>query len=116
MTSLDRMIADSLLRVPRSWREALGIPPAQNATRDRVEGMLLGLAIGDALGNTSEGQLPGQRRQKYGEIRHYMPNRYAENRAVGLPSDDSQMAFWTLECLLEKERIVPEHLAEAFSR
>jgi hypothetical protein len=42
---------------------------------DRIEGMLLGLAIGDALGNTTEGQLPSQRRREYGEIRDYLPNR-----------------------------------------
>ena len=30
---------------------------------DRVRGMMLGLAIGDALGNTTESLLPGPRRQ-----------------------------------------------------
>jgi len=63
---------------------------------DRVEGMLFGLAISDALGNTTESQLPATRRQSHGEIRDYLPNRYADGRPVGLPSDDSQMAFWTL--------------------
>src|SRR5262249_37198650 len=29
------------------------------APTDRIEGLLLGLAIGDALGNTTEGLLPG---------------------------------------------------------
>ena len=28
----------------------------------RVEGMMLGLAVGDALGNTTEGMLPAERR------------------------------------------------------
>ncbi len=36
--------------------------PPHVPLRDRVEGMLLGLAIGDALGNASEGLLPGERR------------------------------------------------------
>ena len=31
---------------------------------DRVEGMMLGLAIGDSLGNTSEGLLPAARRRR----------------------------------------------------
>src|SRR4029453_4870504 len=115
VASLNRMIADGVLRVPHNWRESLGTLPATNATRDRIEGMLLGLAIGDSLGKTTEGKLPRQRRQQHGEIRHYVPNWHAANRAVGLPSDDSQMAFWTLECLLSDGRIVPEHLAEAFS-
>jgi len=42
---------------------------------DRVEGMMLGLAVGDALGITTESMLPDSRQQKYGEIRDYLPNR-----------------------------------------
>ncbi len=30
---------------------------------DRIKGMLLGLAMGDALGNTSEGMTPESRRR-----------------------------------------------------
>jgi ADP-ribosyl-[dinitrogen reductase] hydrolase len=77
---------------------------------------MLGLAIGDALGNTSEGQLPSVRRERHGEIRDYLPNWYADNRPVGLPSDDTQMAFWTLEQMLEDGRLDPARLAERFSR
>lgn len=69
MTSIDQMIAQGVPRVPRHWRESLGTPGAVNARRDRLEGMLLGLAIGDALGNTTEAMLPSQRRRQYGEIR-----------------------------------------------
>jgi ADP-ribosyl-[dinitrogen reductase] hydrolase len=82
----------------------------------RVEGMLLGLAIGDALGNTTESQLPATRRQSHGEIRDYLPNRYANGRRMGVPSDDSQMAFWTLEQLQEDNALVPDHLARKFTR
>ncbi len=67
---------------------------------DRVRGMLLGLAIGDALGNTSEGMTPAERREIHGtsrgelpsDIRDYLPNRREDMRAVGLPSDDTQLA------------------------
>jgi ADP-ribosyl-[dinitrogen reductase] hydrolase len=77
--------------------------------------MMLGLAIGDALGNTSEGMNPAERRRHYGEIRDYLPNRYANGRSVGLPSDDTQLAFWTLEHLLENEgRLSPELLSRSF--
>lgn len=81
---------------------------------DRVEGMLLGLAIGDALGNTTESQNPATRSARYGEIRDYLPNSYAEGRAVGLPSDDSQLAFWTLEQWLADGTFDPERLAQRF--
>lgn len=80
----------------------------------RVEGMLLDLAIGDSLGNTTEGQLPHVRRGHRGEVRDFLPNRYADHRPVGVPSDDTQLAFWTLEQLLTDGRLVPDHLAQAF--
>ncbi len=84
---------------------------------DRVRGMMLGLAIGDSLGNTSESMNPPDRRRYYGEIRDYLPNSYAGGRPVGLPSDDTQLAFWTLEHLLENGgRLSPERLAEIFCR
>ena len=83
---------------------------------DRIESMLLGLAIGDSLGNTTEGQLPGDRQDKHGFIEDYLPNDYAEGRAVGVPSDDTQLAFWTLEQLIEDGGLVPDHLADRFCR
>jgi ADP-ribosylglycohydrolase len=82
----------------------------------RVRGMLLGLAVGDSLGNTSEGMSPEARREAYGEIRDYLPNRREEMLPVGLPSDDTQLAFWTLESLLHHGRLDPADLAERFTR
>ena len=83
--------------------------------RSRVRGMMLGLAIGDALGNTTESMLPHRRRQEHGEIRHYLRNPHADDQPVGLPSDDSQLAFWTLEHLVECGGLVPGRLAEVFA-
>lgn len=95
--------------------ERLGSLPARpKPAFDRVEGMLLGLAIGDALGNRSESLPPRERRRQHGEIRDYQPNPYAGGRPVGLPSDDSQLAFWLLEHLLAFGRVEPEPLAEAY--
>jgi ADP-ribosyl-[dinitrogen reductase] hydrolase len=70
-------------------------PKSQDFDFGRVEGMLLGIAVGDALGITTEGMLPARRRAKYGELRDYIPNRYVKE-ARGFPSDDTQLAFWTL--------------------
>jgi len=83
---------------------------------DRIEGMMLGLAIGDSLGNTSEGMLPEVRRKVHGEVRDYLPNPYADHRPVGLPSDDTQLAFWTLEQMIADGRFDPEHVAGRFCR
>jgi len=98
----------ALLQGPRA--QATGA-----ASPDRIRGMLLGLAIGDALGNTSEGLSPAEREARYGEIRDYLPNPHAGDRRVGLPSDDSQLAFWTLESILERQELDPEDLAARFA-
>lgn len=82
---------------------------------DRVEGMMLGLAIGDALGVTTEGWLPQKRIATYGEIRDYIPNRYV-NEPIGFPSDDTQLAFWTLEQMLADQGFNPDHVAARFCR
>lgn len=91
-------------------------PPRTARTRDRIRGMLLGLAIGDALGNTSEGMTPSRRRHVHGEIRDYLPNRREEMLPVGLPSDDTQLAFWTLESLLRQGYLDPSDVADLFTR
>src|SRR5512143_2550762 len=87
-------------------------PIPNNFDFGRVEGMMLGLAIGDALGNTSEGMLPSERHALYGEIRNFLPNRYANDQPVGLPSDDSQLAFWTLEQMIADGGFIPESVAK----
>ena len=78
----------------------------------KVEGMLLGLAIGDALGNITEGLLPGERREDFGEIRDYIG---FDDESIGFPSDDTQLAFWTLEQLLTDDEFVPENVAARFA-
>ena len=90
-------------------------PMPDNLDFDRIEGMLLGLAVGDALGNTTEGMRAGQRAKLYGEIRNYLPNRHAGLKEVGLPTDDTQLAFWTLEQLIEDRGFVPKHVADRIS-
>jgi ADP-ribosyl-[dinitrogen reductase] hydrolase len=100
-------------------RSALLQGPVEHATGpvlpDRIRGMLLGLAIGDALGNTNEGLTATDRVATHGEIRDYLPNRHAAGRRVGLPSDDTQLAFWMLESLLEFGDLDPEDVARKFS-
>ena len=93
-------------------------------TRDCIRGMLMGVAIGDALGNTSENMSPSLRRETYGpiygdargDIRDYLPNPRENMQAVGLPGDDSQLTFWTLESLLRRGQLDPAAVADAFTR
>lgn len=108
--TLEHLFATGAIRLQRGrlFDTAPGPLPA-TVPWDRVEGMLLGLAIGDALGNPTEGLLPGERREYHGEIRDYL----GEARH-GLPSDDSQLAFWTLEQLLADGGLAPEHLGDRF--
>jgi ADP-ribosyl-[dinitrogen reductase] hydrolase len=112
-------------RALRPWFDAaVPLPLGPRSTRDRVRGMLLGLAVGDALGNTSEGMSPAERRDifgrqygdRHGDLRDYLPNRREDDQAVGLPSDDTQLAFWTVESLLRKRCLDPVDLAHTFTR
>lgn len=80
----------------------------------RVKGILVGAAIGDALGNTSESMTATERQAVYGEIRDYLPNPHADGRTVGLPSDDTQLTVWTLESLLAEGGPNLPALASAF--
>ena len=82
---------------------------------DRVEGMLLGVAVGDGLGITTEGRLPGERGAAHGRIRDYLPNRYTGDRR-GYPSDDTQLTFWTLEQMILDRGFVPERVAARLAR
>lgn len=121
MASSNRALLDRLLLggdLDLAPSDALDAPPPALPSEvpwARVEGMMLGLAAGDALGNTSEGLLPDERRRRHGVVTHYLPNPHAERLPYGLPSDDAQMAFWTLEHLLEVGRLDAEWLLARFS-
>jgi ADP-ribosyl-[dinitrogen reductase] hydrolase len=114
---LNRLFAErkiDLRRSPLFDKKPDPMPP--DFDFGRVEGMMLGLAIGDSLGQGTEGMLPQDRKAAYGEIRDYLPNRYADGKPVGLPSDDTQLAFWALEQIIEDGKFDPEHVANRFCR
>jgi len=100
--------SDILYQTPPPLPESFGF--------EKVEGMLLGLAVGDALGATSEGLEPEERHDRYGEIRYYLPGKRSHYRAVGVPTDDTQLTFWTLKQLLEDKGLVPDNLAKRFCK
>jgi ADP-ribosylglycohydrolase len=113
---LDRLVAQGAIRCAIPKNASALAPELDNApARDRIEGMLLGVAIGDSLGNTSEGMLPASRRSRYGEIRDYQRNRRADTAPYSFPSDDTQMTFWALESILAEGGVAPDSIARAFS-
>jgi ADP-ribosyl-[dinitrogen reductase] hydrolase len=110
-----RVISEGYLPARLALLQGPSEPITGSAPPDRIRGMLLGLAIGDALGNTSESLTATQRAEVHGEIRDYLPNRHASGHRAGLPSDDSQLAFWTLESLLECGGLDPDDLSARFA-
>lgn len=114
--TLERLLANQEIRIKHGGIFDHPVTPKSPAFDfGKVEGMLLGIAIGDSLGITSEGLTPSQRRARFGELRNYIPNRYV-NEARGFPSDDTQLAFWTLEQLITDSGFVPENVAARFCR
>lgn len=114
-SALDELFATGRMQLRRG--QTFTSPPKQfrnTVDFDRIDGMMLGLAIGDGLGNTSEGKPTDVRRERHGEIRDYLPNHGVGGRTVGLPTDDTQLAFWTLEQILEDGNFDPESLAAKF--
>jgi len=92
-------------------------PLPDSFTYEKIEGMLLGLAIGDALGATSEGLKPSDRNGLYGEIRDFQADRRpGHHRPVGVGTDDTQMSFWTIEQLIDDGGLDPQKLAGKFCR
>lgn len=112
---IQQLLSDGTIRMETAnFLTAAPKPLPRTLTFDRIEGMLLGLAIGDALGNSSESCLPAERAAKFGEVRTYLPNPYFVDSLVGLPSDDTQMAFWAIEVMIEDGGLEPDHLAARF--
>jgi ADP-ribosylglycohydrolase len=115
LAHLARIITDGFLPAKLALLQGPKDRVTGPVSPDRIRGMLLGLAIGDALGNTSEGLTAADREARFGEIRDYLPNRHAGGTRAGLPSDDSQLAFWTLESLLERGGLDPEDISARFA-
>src|SRR5688572_10798471 len=94
--------------LPNRGTSAMTIP--HPILRDRFEGCLLGLAIGDALGGLFEAQTADG-------IRGRFPS---TEKLIAYPqeeiwyTDDTQMAIGVAEALIERGEIVEEVLCRAF--
>jgi len=91
-------------------------PLPQDIGFTKIEGMLLGVAIGDALGATTEGISPKERCQHHGEITDYIAGEHSEYKTVGMPTDDTQLTFWTLKQLISDDGLIPDNLVKRFCK
>jgi len=76
--------------------------------RDRAEGMLLGLCVGNALALPTEGVLPEDRRARFGEVDDHAASAYGP---AGSMSVDAQLSLRTAKRLLTDGRLDPAALA-----
>ncbi len=115
-TTFERLLSTGEIRIRAAGLFRSTPPPLPSDFHfSRIEGMMLGLAIGDALGNSSEGMWPAKRRASLGEVRNYPRHPYW-GECRGFPSDDTQLAFWTLERMLEDGGFEPSRVAERFTQ
>lgn len=113
-TQLDSLLASGIVRCrPSPWLHTQ--PPPPQASFDRIGTMLYAVALGDSLGNTSEGLLPHERTRRYGHITGYLPTRHAGGQERGVPSDDTQLTFRTVQHLLRLGDLCPEQLGDDLS-
>jgi len=85
-------------------------PPADAALRDRFEGCLLGLAVGDALGGRFEAQSSEAVRSRFPFVEALIA--YPQDEIWY--TDDTQMAIGLAEALIERGEVVEESLCRAF--
>jgi ADP-ribosyl-[dinitrogen reductase] hydrolase len=79
----------------------------------RAEGVLLGLACGDALGRPVEFHSPEQIAAEYGELTEMVANG-THGKPAGTVTDDTDMALCIARSLAERGEFDPEDTAERF--
>lgn len=77
---------------------------------ERIEGLLIGLAVGDGLGHSTEWRYDSEsRRREFGTIVDHVGT---SRSPAGQVSDDTQLSMWTVERLLAGGRLdVPDLVA-----
>jgi ADP-ribosylglycohydrolase len=101
---------------PTTFLEVQPAPLKTGFDFSRLEALLLGLAIGDALANPLAAVSPADRRLRYGDVRHYPSNTQFGGKPAGLPASATQLSFWTLEQLIQDRGLAPDNLAQRFTR
>jgi ADP-ribosylglycohydrolase len=85
---------------------------------DRFAGCLLGVAVGDALGQPIEAFPPERLRAEFGEIRDFMPGdpRLPIPLGAGQWTDDTQMTLDIARSIVRRGCVDPEDIAQEFIR
>lgn len=93
-------------------------PPIVPPLLDRFQGCLLGVAVGDALGQPIEAFPPERLRQEFGQIRDFMAGdpRLPIPLGPGQWTDDTQMTLDILRSLNRRGAVDPEDIAAEFIR
>ncbi|WP_167889914.1 ADP-ribosylglycohydrolase family protein [Thermococcus sp. 18S1] len=103
---MDVLFDAELINAERSKLLYKTLKPIEKISLDKIEGMLLGVPIGDALGNPLEGRAPNMERQEL--LTTYPPSAHI--------TDDTQLTFWSLEILLKEGWFNPQSLANRFTQ
>lgn len=83
------------------------------AGHDRVEGVLLGLACGDALGRPVEFRSPRAIEAEYGTLREMIGNG-THGKPAGTITDDTEQALCIARSLVERGEFAPDDIADRF--
>jgi ADP-ribosylglycohydrolase len=85
---------------------------------DRFIGCLLGVSVGDALGQPVEAFPPERLRREFGEVRDFMPGdpRLPIPLGAGQWTDDTQMTLDIARSIVRCGRVEPEDIASEFIR
>ena len=85
-----------------------------NDLQRRAVGAYLGLAVGDALGATTEFMTPGEIRHQHGVHRDIVGGGWLHLKA-GQVTDDTEMSLALGKAILQQRRVDAHAIAEAFS-
>ncbi|AIY89145.1 ADP-ribosylglycohydrolase family protein [Geoglobus acetivorans] len=105
---VDALFESGLLDVERIEFLYTTPPKIETVYLNKVEGILFGTAIGDALGVKFESRPPEYILNKYGHIKGFHQKAHI--------TDDTQLTFWTLEVFLNQGWLDPKKLADRYTK